>query len=74
MIDGQKTQRGDSLIFTHATRHEAGLYTCSADNGSGKPATAKVGTCVRNQGQKYEKEIYFHRKNILDVVDKTCSV
>ena len=42
MLTGQKTQRGESLIFPQATRHQAGLYTCSADNGSGKPASAKV--------------------------------
>ena len=42
MLSGQETQRGDTLIFPRATRHQAGLYTCSADNGSGKPASAKV--------------------------------
>ena len=54
MLSGQKTQRGDTLIFPRATRHQAGLYTCSADNGSGKPATAKVEFCE----EKYKKKIY----------------
>lgn len=56
MLSGQETQRGDTLIFPRATRHQAGLYTCSADNGSGKPAAAKV-EFLRRKIIIYEKEI-----------------
>ena len=30
------------LMLEDIALDQAGLYTCSADNGSGKPATAKV--------------------------------
>ena len=58
MLTGQKTQRGESLTFPQVTRHQAGLYTCSADNGSGKQATAKV------QSQYQERR----RRNYIDIV------
>ena len=41
---GEESLSGSSITFPRASRHHTGLYTCSADNGWGEPATAQVGT------------------------------
>lgn len=60
MLSGQETQRGDTLIFPRATRHQAGLYTCSADNGSGKPASAKVQLDVLHKPDVEPEQVFIH--------------
>ena len=43
LVGGQDSISGSSLTFPRVTRHQAGLYTCTADNGGpGAKAEAKV--------------------------------
>ena len=43
LVGGQDSISGSRLTFPRVTRHQAGLYTCTADNGGpGAKAEAKV--------------------------------
>ena len=42
MPSGRKEVHANSMTFPSATRHDSGIYICSADNGFGDPATAEV--------------------------------
>ncbi|XP_075214141.1 limbic system-associated membrane protein-like [Lycorma delicatula] len=39
---GEKSMEGFSITIVEATRHQAGIYLCSANNGVGDPATAQI--------------------------------
>ena len=43
MPTGEDFISGLSIEFPTTNRHHSGKYTCSADNGGTKVATAKVG-------------------------------
>ena len=42
MPSGEEEIRGLSITFTSTSRHHSGIYTCSADNGFGRPANATI--------------------------------
>ena len=67
MPSGEEEIRGLSITFTKTTRHHSGVYTCSADNGFGRPTNA---TIVLDVQRKFELIKYWKRiaifKNYLD--------
>ena len=42
MPSGEEEVRGLSITFTSTSRHHSGIYTCSADNGFGRPTNATI--------------------------------
>ena len=50
MPDGSKEVEGGDLRFPEVTRHHAGHYVCSADNGFGPdPVTAQIKLTVHRK-------------------------
>ena len=42
MPTGEKSKSGRSIVVQDVTRHHTGIYTCTADNGVGRPASAEI--------------------------------
>ena len=42
------------LTLTSVTRHDSGVYTCSANNGVGHPDSAEISLTVQCQYQDYD--------------------
>jgi len=42
MPSGEKSRVGSSVVVEQVSRHDAGVYVCSAENGVGKPASAQI--------------------------------
>ena len=39
---GQETLQSDQMVISSVTRDDVGVYTCTASNGVGTPATASI--------------------------------
>ena len=39
---GEKSVLGRSMVIQDVSRHHTGVYTCTADNGVGQPASADI--------------------------------
>jgi hypothetical protein len=39
---GEKSESGRSIVVQDVTRHHTGVYTCTANNDVGQPATAEI--------------------------------
>ena len=53
--------------------HHTGVYTCSADNGWGRPATATIRLDVQHKPEIEQEETFIHTKDG-DEVEITCTV
>ena len=56
MPSGEEEIRGLSITFTKTSRHHSGIYTCSADNGFGRPTNATIVLDV-------QRKIWYFLKN-----------
>merc|ERR1712110_1145305 len=59
----EKSGQGNTLVLRLVTGADSGLYTCSADNGSGKPATAKVQLDVLHKPEIEPEQVFIHTKD-----------
>ena len=73
MPDGEEELTAASLTFPTTTRHHTGVYTCSADNGWGRPATATIRLDVQHKPEIEQEETFIHTKDG-DEVEITCTV
>ena len=53
MPDGSEAKEGLSMTFGKVTRHNSGIYVCSADNGFGEPSTAEIKLDVERKSILY---------------------
>jgi len=73
MPSGEQSITGLSISYPKATRHHSGIYSCSADNGWGSPATAKIRLDVQHKPEIEQEETFIHSRDG-DEVEITCTI
>jgi len=73
MPGGESEVKADQLTFPKTSRHHSGVYTCSADNGWGSAAQARIVLDVQHKPEIEQEETFIHTKDG-DDVEITCTV
>jgi len=73
MPSGEESINGLSISFPKTTRHHSGIYSCSADNGWGSPATATIRLDVQHKPEIEQEETFIHSRDG-DEVEITCTI
>jgi len=73
MPSGEEEIRGLSITFTKTTRHHSGVYTCSADNGFGRPTNATIVLDVQHAPVVEQEQTFIHTKEN-DETEVICKV
>jgi len=73
MPDGEDEFRGLSMTFTSTTRQHSGFYTCSADNGFGRPTNASIILDVQHPPVVETQQTFIHTSEE-DETEVICTV
>lgn len=73
MPGGESEMKAQELTFPKTSRHHSGVYTCSADNGWGEAAQARIVLDVQHKPEIEQEETFIHTKDG-DDVEITCTV
>jgi hypothetical protein len=73
MPSGEEEIRGLSITFTKTSRHHSGIYTCSADNGFGRPTNATIVLDVQHAPEVIQEQTFIHT-NSNDETEVICHV
>jgi hypothetical protein len=73
MPGGESEVKAEALTFGKTSRHHSGVYTCSADNGWGSAAQARIVLDVQHKPEIEQEETFIHTKDG-DDVEITCTV
>jgi len=73
MPGGESEVKAEELTFPKTSRHHSGVYTCSADNGWGSAAQARIVLDVQHKPEIEQEETFIHTKDG-DDVEITCTV
>eukprot|EP00092_Neocalanus_flemingeri_P012338 GFUD01013302.1.p1 GENE.GFUD01013302.1~~GFUD01013302.1.p1 ORF type:complete len:508 (+),score=79.40 GFUD01013302.1:150-1673(+) len=73
MPSGEESLKGLSITFPKTSRHHSGIYSCSADNGWGSPATATIRLDVQHKPEIEQEETFIHSRDG-DEVEITCTI
>lgn len=61
MPSGEEEMSGTTITYSHVTRHHAGHYVCSADNGFGpQPVTAEIKLDVQHKPTVEQEQTFIH--------------
>jgi len=73
MPSGEESIKGLAVSFPKTNRHHSGIYSCSADNGWGKPASATIRLDVQHKPEIEQEETFIHSRDG-DEVEITCTI
>eukprot|EP00090_Calanus_glacialis_P024545 TRINITY_DN3816_c0_g1_i1.p1 TRINITY_DN3816_c0_g1~~TRINITY_DN3816_c0_g1_i1.p1 ORF type:complete len:511 (-),score=71.37 TRINITY_DN3816_c0_g1_i1:374-1906(-) len=73
MPSGEQSITGLSVMYPKTNRHHSGIYSCSADNGWGSPATATIRLDVQHKPEIEQEETFIHSRDG-DEVEITCTI
>jgi len=62
MANGEETIEGLAFTYQQVSRHDSGVYICSADNGFGEPTTAQIKLDVQHRPEIEQEETFIHTR------------